>query len=143
MTEAGPRTRRDPLLPLVAEIVSAYVSGNPVAPTEVPALVASVRQALAGLGSGRACAAPAARKPAVAVNRSVEDDWLVCLEDGKRLKMLKRHLRTMYGLTPEAYRAKWGLPADYPMVAPNYSRQRSRFAKKSGLGRRLLPAAAA
>lgn len=142
MTEADSKRRRDPLLPLVAEIVAAYVSGNHVAAAEIPALVGAVREALAGLGVRRTDAAPA-RRPAVAVSRSIEDDWLICLEDGKRLKMLKRRLRTLYGLTPEAYRAKWGLPADYPMVAPNYSRQRSRVAKKSGLGRRPLPAQAA
>ncbi|MEO5337927.1 MAG: MucR family transcriptional regulator [Magnetospirillum sp. WYHS-4] len=126
---------RDDLLRMAADIVSAYVSQNQVGASQIPDLIRTVYDALNGLGGKVMEAASEPLKPAVPIRRSVADDHIVCLEDGKKLKMLKRHLRTTYGMTPEEYRAKWGLPADYPMVAPNYARQRSDFAKKIGLGR--------
>lgn len=119
-----------------AAIVSAYVSNNPVPATELPALIKSIHGALLTLtGGGEA----EAREPMVPVKRSVTPDYVVCLEDGKKLKMLKRYLRSRFDMSPEQYRAKWGLPRDYPMVAPNYARQRSEFAKKIGLGRTAKP----
>jgi predicted transcriptional regulator len=122
------------LLPLVTDIVAAHLSNNNVPSAELPQLIREVYHALAMASTGGP--APAARpEPAVSVKKSVTPDYIVCLEDGKKLKMLKRHLRTSYGLTPEEYRQKWSLPADYPMVAPNYAAQRSAFAKKIGLGR--------
>ena len=121
---------------MAAEIVSAYVSRNALTSDQIPGLIKSVHTSLARLQDGDASARQAAPKPAVSIRRSVTPDYIVCLEDGKRLKMLKRHLRTTYNLTPEEYRAKWGLAADYPMVAPNYAAQRSAFAKKIGLGRK-------
>ena len=122
----------DDILKMVTEIVSAYVSKNPVPASELPGIIRNVHATLGGIG-GDDRTLP--RSPAVPIKKSVQDDYIVCLEDGKKLKMLKRHLRTAYGLTPEEYRQKWGLPADYPMVAPNYAAQRSAFAKKIGLGR--------
>ena len=121
-------------LTLSVDIVSAFVSNNPVPAPELPGLIAAIHATLHGLGEPSAPPAEELR-PAVPVRRSVQPDFIVCLEDGKKLKMLKRHLRTTYGLSPDEYRAKWGLPADYPMVAPNYAAQRSAFAKKIGLGR--------
>ena len=122
------------LLPLVTDIVAAHLSNNNVPSAELPQLIREVYQALAAASGGGP--SPAARpEAAVPVKKSVTPDYIVCLEDGKKLKMLKRHLRTAYGLSPEQYRAKWGLPADYPMVAPTYAAQRSAFAKKIGLGR--------
>lgn len=121
-----------------ARIVAAYVSHNAVPAADLPQLIASVHGALSRLGDAPAAAqeAPAEQKaPAVPIRRSVTDDYLICLEDGKRFKSLKRHLRSRYGLTPEQYREKWGLPHDYPMVAPNYSAKRSRLAQEMGLGR--------
>ena len=121
------------LATLTADIVSAHVSNNSVAPTELPALISSVYSSLAGLGG--APAAPAEKPvPAVPVRSSIKPDYIICLEDGKKLKMLKRHLMTAYGMTPEDYRTKWGLPADYPMVAPNYAETRRTLAKAIGLG---------
>jgi len=123
------------LLTLTTEIVAAHVSNNTVAVGDLAQLINQVYQSLANIGS--APAAPTARpQPAVTVKKSIQPDYLVCLEDGKKLKMLKRHLKTAYNMTPEAYRERWGLPADYPMVAPNYARQRSRLAKEIGLGTR-------
>jgi predicted transcriptional regulator len=119
---------------LTAEIVSAYVSNNPVPAASLPDLIASVNAAVRGL-AGPAKAAPIELVPAVNPKRSVFPDHIICLEDGLKFKSLKRHLMTDHGLTPDEYRAKWGLPADYPMVAPNYSATRSRLAKASGLGR--------
>jgi len=121
---------------LAAEIVSAYVSNNSVPAADLPGLINEVYGALVRVGAGGAVApAPVeAPKPAVAVKKSVTNDFIVCLEDGKKFKSLKRHLRTQYGLSPEEYREKWGLPADYPMVAPNYARARSTLAKQMGLG---------
>ncbi|MBV9559449.1 MAG: MucR family transcriptional regulator [Bradyrhizobium sp.] len=119
---------------LTAGIVSAYVSNNAVASTDIPGLINQVHAALLRVSSGRTEAPSEPAKPAVSVKKSVHPDYLVCLEDGKRFKSLKRHLRTQYNMTPEQYRDKWGLPADYPMVAPNYAVARSQLAKKMGLG---------
>jgi predicted transcriptional regulator len=129
------------VLSLTAQIVSAHVGNNKVATEELPTLIQQVYHALNGSTAGAAVAPvrtaqPSERpKPAVAISRSVFNDYIVCLEDGKKLKMLKRYLRAQYGLTPEAYRAKWNLPADYPMTAPNYAARRSEFAKQIGLGK--------
>jgi predicted transcriptional regulator len=121
------------ILKLVTEIVTAYVSRNPVAADELPNVIKSVHATLGGIQGNETGAL--GRMPAVPVKKSVTPDYIVCLEDGKKLKMLKRYLRAQYGLTPEAYRAKWNLPADYPMTAPNYAARRSEFAKQIGLGR--------
>jgi len=118
-------------LNLVAEIVSAFVSNNSVPTNQLSDLITSVHQSLMNLGEKP----PETLKPAVPVKQSVTPDYIVCLEDGKRLKMLKRHLRTSYNLSPEEYRKKWGLLDDYPMVAPKYAAQRSELAKKIGLGK--------
>jgi predicted transcriptional regulator len=117
----------------VSEIVSAFVAKNAVAPSELPALIHSIHSALhlAANGGGRTVELPT---PAVPTKKSITPDYLISLEDGGRYKSLKRHLRTSYGMTPEEYRAKWGLPADYPMVAPNYAKRRSELAKSMGLG---------
>ncbi|AEI38541.1 MAG: MucR family transcriptional regulator [Zymomonas mobilis subsp. pomaceae] len=121
------------LITLTADIVSAHVSNNSVSVADVPQLIQNVHHALAALSESNA--EPEARpEPAVSVRASVKPDYIICLEDGKKLKMLKRHLATHYQLTPEQYRAKWNLPADYPMVAPNYADQRRSLAKKIGLG---------
>ena len=121
------------LLRMTSDVVAAYVKNNPLQAAELTSLIQTVHSSLSVLnGGGEAKAEP--QKPAVSIRRSVTPDYIVCLEDGKKLKMLKRHLRTTYGLTPDEYRAKWGLPTDYPMVAPNYAKQRSAFAKKIGLG---------
>ncbi|MCS6891533.1 MAG: MucR family transcriptional regulator [Rhodovarius sp.] len=124
------------LLGLTAEIVSAHVANNPVPMTELPTLIAQVHAALANLG--RPAPAPEVKRqePAVPIKKSVHPDYLICLEDGKKLKMLKRHLKTAYNMTPEQYREKWGLPPDYPMVAENYAKRRSALAKEIGLGTR-------
>jgi predicted transcriptional regulator len=122
------------LIDLAADIVSAYVSNNTVPAADLPALIADVYAALQKTSGGEVEAAPEPLKPAVPVKKSVTPDYIVCLEDGKKFKSLKRHLRTHYDLTPEEYREKWGLPADYPMVAPNYAAARSELAKKMGLG---------
>jgi predicted transcriptional regulator len=119
---------------LTTQIVAAYVANNTVAVNDLPGLIRQVHAALVNVG-GAAEVAPERPQPAVPIKRSVLPDYIVCLEDGKKLKMLKRYLRSNYNMTPEEYRAKWGLPADYPMVAPNYAAQRSEFAKKIGLGR--------
>lgn len=124
------------LTELTADIVSAHVSNNNVPISDLPLLIANVHAALAGLGAAPAEQAAAAQEPAVAIKRSVKPDYIVCLEDGKKLKMLKRHLMTHYQLTPDAYRAKWNLPADYPMVSPDYAEKRRALAKKIGLGRK-------
>ena len=124
----------DDILKLVTEIVSAYVSKNPVPAGELPAIIKNVHATLGGFSSGaEARALP--RAPAVSVKKSVQPDYIVCLEDGKRLKMLKRYLRSRYKLSPGEYRERWNLPPDYPMVAPNYAQKRSDFAKKIGLGK--------
>jgi predicted transcriptional regulator len=119
---------------LTASIVSAYVSNNTVPAGELPSLISHVHSALMNVSEGRVPAVTEPSKPAISVKRSITDDYLVCLEDGKRFKSLKRHLRTRYDMSPDQYREKWGLPSDYPMVAPNYAQARSRLAKQMGLG---------
>jgi predicted transcriptional regulator len=116
-----------------ADIVASHVQNNSVAISDLPQLIKTVHDSLAGLTGDSPAEKP---RPAVSVRRSVTPDYIVCLEDGRKLKMLKRHLATAYGMTPEDYREKWGLPSDYPMVAPNYAKQRSSLAKKIGLGKR-------
>jgi predicted transcriptional regulator len=122
------------LLALTSEIVSSHVSNNPVPTTDLPALINSVYETLESLTVEQAEEVEEL-KPAVAIKKSVTDDYLICLEDGRKLKMLKRHLKTAYDMTPEDYRARWGLPSDYPMVAPSYAAKRQELAKKIGLGR--------
>jgi len=122
-------------LTLTAQIVSAHVSNNSVPASEIPALIKTVHATLGNLSATGNPSWPTAQTPAVPIKKSITPEYLICLEDGKKLKMLKRYLRSHYGLSPEEYRAKWGLPADYPMVAPNYAEQRSQFAKKIGLGK--------
>ena len=118
---------------LTAEIVSAYVSNNPVASSDIPALIKQIHGALLRVSAGDA-PLTSELKPAVSIKKSINPDFIVCLEDGKKFKSLKRHLRTQYGMSPEQYRDKWSLPADYPMVAPNYAAARSQLAKQMGLG---------
>ncbi|KRE08685.1 MucR family transcriptional regulator [Bosea sp. Root670] len=120
---------------LTADIVSAYVSNNSVPASDLPALISEVHSALSRVIGGAAPVVQAeAPKPAIPVKKSITADYLICLEDGKKFKSLKRHLRTQYNMSPEQYREKWGLPPDYPMVAPNYAEARSQLAKKMGLG---------
>jgi predicted transcriptional regulator len=123
------------LLSLTTEIVAAHVSNNTVAAGDLPQLISQVYQSLAGVHEAPAAVAQRP-EPAVPIKKSVHPDYIICLEDGKKLKMLKRHLKTAYNMTPEQYRERWGLPPEYPMVAPNYARQRSRLAKEIGLGTR-------
>ncbi|MEO5774244.1 MAG: MucR family transcriptional regulator [Sphingomicrobium sp.] len=123
----------DTLMTLTADIVAAHVSNNSVAVNDLPNLIQNVHAALSGI-SGQAAAPEAKPEPKVPVRSSIKPDYIVCLEDGKRLKMLKRHLMTHYQMTPDQYRQKWGLSADYPMVAPNYAEQRRALAKSIGLG---------
>ena len=123
------------LITLTADIVSAHVSNNSVAVSDLPLLISNVHGALSGLGDAPEAPAPKL-EPAVSIRSSIKPDYVVCLEDGKKLKMLKRHLMTHYNLTPDQYRQKWGLNADYPMVAPNYAEKRRELAKKIGLGRK-------
>lgn len=120
-------------LHLATDIVAAYVSNNSVTADKLPALLQEVHDAVRALARGGTASA-GSQEPAVPVKKSITPDYIICLEDGKKLKMLKRYLRTQYNLSPEDYRRKWGLPADYPMVAPNYSKRRSQFAKDIGLG---------
>jgi predicted transcriptional regulator len=124
---------QETLITLTADIVAAHVSNNSVAVSDLPVLIANVHGALSGLG-GPAAVEIVKQEPAVSIRSSIKPDFIVCLEDGKKLKMLKRHLMTHYQMTPEQYRAKWNLPADYPMVASNYAEQRRTLAKKIGLG---------
>ncbi len=143
MTDTNTSDRKDvDLLELTAHIVSAYVEKNRLPASGLSDLIASVSASIGGLGQP---AVPEVVPPVPAVNpkRSVTPDFIICLEDGKKFKSLKRHLGVHYGLTPDAYRAKWGLPADYPMVAPNYAASRSQLAKSIGLGRKSPVAAAA
>jgi predicted transcriptional regulator len=119
---------------LTANIVSAYVSNNTVASGDIPSLIGQVHAALLRVSGGQAAPPAEPLKPAVPVKRSITSDYIVCLEDGKKFKSLKRHLRTQYDMTPEQYRDKWTLPPDYPMVAPNYAAARSQLAKQMGLG---------
>jgi predicted transcriptional regulator len=123
------------LLRLGAEIVAAYVSRNAVSAEAVPDIIRTVHQALEGLSRGAPPPVDERPKPAVPISKSVQHDYIVCLEDGKKLKMLKRYLRSRYNMSPDEYRRRWGLPADYPMVAPAYAARRSDFAKQIGLGR--------
>jgi predicted transcriptional regulator len=134
--EAGDEeTSGDELMRLGVDIVTAYVSRNRVSAEAVPDVIRSVHEALAGLGREAPVATEERPKPAVPINKSIQHDYIVCLEDGKRLKMLKRYLRSRYDLSPEDYRRRWGLAPDYPMVAPAYAARRSDFAKQIGLGR--------
>lgn len=133
---AEEKKAQNDLLRMTAEVVSAYVQNNVLPSSQLSEVIGTIYNSLRQLnGQAVAQQAPEPQKPAIPVRRSVTDEYIICLEDGKKLKMLKRHLRTNYSMTPEEYRAKWGLPADYPMVAPNYAKQRSAFAKKIGLGR--------
>jgi predicted transcriptional regulator len=122
------------LLKLTADIVAAHVLNNKLPAADLPQLIAQVHASLSDVGN--APTSPSRPSPAVPVKKSVTDDFIVCLEDGKKLKMLKRHLKTSYDMTPEQYRERWSLPSDYPMVAPNYAKKRSQLAKKIGLGKR-------
>ena len=126
---------KETLITLTSDIVAAHLSNNNVDVDAVPGLITKVYHALSGLG-GQAAVEEEKPEPAVSIRASVKPDYIVCLEDGKKLKMLKRYLRTNYDMTPEEYRARWGLPADYPMVAPNYAEKRRDLAKKIGLGRK-------
>ncbi len=127
-------TDRGEILTMTTEIVAAHVSNNTVAVTDLSQLIQQIYRSLASASGGRS--EPERPPPAVPIRRSVTPDFIVCLEDGKKLKMLKRHLKTAYNMTPEEYRQRWRLPSDYPMVAPNYAKQRSKLAKKIGLGTR-------
>ena len=122
------------IIEMTAEIVAAYVENNTVSTTDLPSLIQSVHRALAGIATGIDTTVAAPKEPAVPVRRSITPDHLICLEDGRKFKSLKRHLRTKYNMSPEDYRAKWGLAKDYPMVAPNYAKARSELAKQMGLG---------
>jgi predicted transcriptional regulator len=122
------------LIEMTAEIVAAYVENNNISTGDLPALIQSVHRALASVASGAEAVEAAPKEPAVPVRRSITADFLICLEDGRKFKSLKRHLRTKYNMSPEDYRAKWGLAKDYPMVAPNYAKARSDLAKQMGLG---------
>ena len=126
-------TRND-LVEMAADIVSAYVSTNQVPPSEIPALIRTVYASLQQIAGSSPVTVASAQEPAVPVKKSITPDYIVCLEDGKKFKSLKRHLRTKYSMTPDEYRTKWGLPHDYPMVAPNYAKERSNLAKRMGLG---------
>lgn len=132
---AAPKMAEEELLRMTAEVVSAYVSNNTLATAQLADMIQAVYNSLRGLEAQVAEPIAEPLKPAVPIRKSVTPEFLVCLEDGKKLKMLKRHLRSTYNLTPDEYRLKWGLPPDYPMVAPKYAEQRSEFAKKIGLGR--------
>ena len=134
MTETKTNQKLE-LLDMTTTIVAAYVGANPVSMDAIPTLIASVQKALSSELDVESDKSGDKLKPAISINKSVTDDYIICLEDGKKLKMLKRYLRSNYGLSPEDYRKRWGLPADYPMVAPNYAEKRSNFAKKIGLGR--------
>ncbi|MGQ3675401.1 MucR family transcriptional regulator [Xanthobacter sp. TB0139] len=140
MSESAPNPQASNHIDFTADIVAAYVSNNSVAANDLPALIESVHRALGQLGTP---SAPPAEelKPAVPIKKSVTPDYIICLEDGKKFKSLKRHLRTSYGMTPDAYREKWGLPKDYPMVAPAYAAARSELAKNMGLGQSRKKAA--
>lgn len=129
------KTSHGEILRMTAEVVASYLGNNTVAAAQIPEVINTVFSALSGIGGDGVDGKGEPLKPAVPIKKSITNEYIVCLEDGKKLKMLKRHLRTTYGLSPDEYRAKWGLPADYPMVAPNYAAQRSAFAKKIGLGR--------
>ena len=122
------------VIEMTADIVSAYVGNNSVTAADLPGLIQSGHRALAGISTGGEALEAAPKEPAVPIRRSITPDFLICLEDGRKFKSLKRHLRTKYNMSPEEYRAKWSLPKDYPMVAPNYAKARSDLAKQMGLG---------
>lgn len=130
------KVTRDDLLRMAVDVVAAYLSNNQVSTTQIPEIINNVFNSLTSLEVESVETTTEAPKPATTIRKSVTPEYLICLEDGKKLKMLKRHLRTNYNMSPEDYRAKWNLPPDYPMVAPNYARQRSEFAKKIGLGKK-------
>jgi predicted transcriptional regulator len=134
--ETQEKVGQEDILRMTTEVVAAYVGNNELPASQISEIIGAVYKSLSGLQSGAGESRAEPSKPAVPIRRSVTPDYIVCLEDGKKLKMLKRHLRTTYNLTPDEYRAKWGLASDYPMVAPNYAKQRSEFAKKIGLGRK-------
>jgi len=134
-SEEMPVARTEDILKLASDIVAAYVSNNTVAVSDLPAMIKSVHATLGGLTGIEGIDFVTSQKPAIPIKKSITPDYLICLEDGKKLKMLKRYLRSRFKLTPDQYRAKWGLPADYPMVAANYAARRSEFAKQIGLGR--------
>ena len=129
------QNNREELLALTTEIVSSYVANNTVSASEIPGIIEQVYKTLSNVGSDAGLYKDRPQ-PAVPIKKSVTDDYIVCLEDGKKLKMLKRHLKTAYNMTPAQYRERWGLPADYPMVAPSYAERRSKLAKDIGLGTR-------
>lgn len=135
MEQQGNEILAGDLLRMTAEIVSAYVGQNTLAAQQLPDVINVVHATLTGLQGAPVEVSTEPARPAVPIKKSVTPEHIVCLEDGKKLKMLKRHLRSTYNMSPDEYRAKWGLPPDYPMVAPNYAAQRSEFAKKIGLGR--------
>ena len=135
-TSEAPAKNSEMLIELTADVVASYVSNNPVPAGDLPNLIAEIHAALGRVGGAAEAPIADKQKPAVNPKRSVHDDYIVCLEDGKRFKSLKRHLMTHYGLTPDQYREKWGLDANYPMVAPTYAAARSQLAKKMGLGRK-------
>ena len=130
-----PAKNSDTLIELTADVVAAYVSNNPVPAAELPNLIADVHAALGRVGGTSEQPPADKQKPAVNPKKSIHDDYIICLEDGKKLKMLRRYLKSNFNMTPEEYRRRWGLPPDYPMVAPAYARRRSAFAKEIGLGR--------
>ena len=129
-----PMDDKSEIIEMTADIVSAYVGNNTVATADLPNLIQSIHRALTGVAAGADTVEVAPKEPAVPLKRSITPDFLVCLEDGRKFKSLKRHLRTKYNMSPEEYRAKWGLAKDYPMVAPNYAKARSELAKQMGLG---------
>jgi len=122
------------IIEMTTDIVSAYVGNNSIGAADLPSLIQNVHRALAEVASGEDMTPPEPQEPAVSIKKSITPDFLICLEDGRKFKSLKRHLRTKYDLSPDEYRAKWGLPKDYPMVAPNYAKARSDLAKQMGLG---------
>ena len=140
MTEQNEEKLSNPeIVSMTVDITSAYLSNRSLDPDQLPEVIRTVYDTLRSLGTKIEPESLAPPKPAVSVRRSITPDYIVCLEDGKKLKMLKRHLRAAYGMTPDEYRARWGLAADYPMVAPNYAKTRSKFAKEIGLGKKRKP----
>lgn len=136
MDSTDTHMKSDALIELTADVVAAYVSNNPVPAADLPALIADIHAALGRVGGAPEQAPAEKQKPAVNPKKSVQDEYIICLDDGKKFKSLKRHLMTHYNMTPDQYREKWGLDPSYPMVAPNYAAARSQLAKKMGLGRK-------
>ena len=136
ISAASEQLEVDSILDITAEVVASYVSNNPVSTAELPNLINEIHSAFRKLSGSTLNASTEKRKPAVSIKKSLHEDYLICLEDGKKFKSLKRHLRSHFNLSPEEYREKWGLPPDYPMVAPNYAKERSSLARKMGLGRK-------